>query len=477
MWETKELQKVTSIYTGIGFPKNLQGKSAGEYPFYKVGDISKNVQLGNHRLSDCENYVDEEELEKVKGKLIPEGTVVFAKIGEALKLNRRGIINRPSLIDNNAIGIKANMEFVSDKYLFYYFQDVRLEDYSRATTVPSVRKSDIEKISIPVPPLPTQNRIVEKIEELFSELDNGVENLKKAQQQLKTYRQAVLKDAFEGKLTKKWREQQSDLPTPEKLFKEVKVERKAHRERELTEWEKEVEQWEKDREKGKKPTKPRESRSVDKLSQDELSELHDLPEKWFWGKVNDITLRVEYGTSTKSLNEGEIPVLRMGNMQNGKIDWSDLKYSNDPTDNDEYLLQDEDVLFNRTNSPELVGKAVIYKGYRPAIFAGYLIRLNQIREVMNGYYLNYFLNSVTAKNHGNMVKTDGVNQSNINGTKLVNYPIPLCSKREQNQIVQEIETRLSVIDQLEQTINENLQKAQALRQSILKQAFSGELVD
>ncbi|MGM0377471.1 MAG: restriction endonuclease subunit S, partial [Bacteroidota bacterium] len=237
-----------------------------------------------------------------------------------------------------------------------------------------------------------------------------------------------------------------------------------------------IEQWEKDSEKGKKPTKPRKSRSVDELTKDELSNLHELPENWWWGKINDITLRAEYGTSNKSLDEGEIPVLRMGNMQNGKIDWSDLKYSNDPKDNEEYLLKEEDVLFNRTNSPELVGKAVIYKGEQPAIFAGYLIRLNQVREVMNGYYLNYFLNSVTAKNHGNTVKTDGVNQSNINGTKLVNYPIPLCSKKEQDQVVQEIESRLSVIDQLEQTIKDNLQKAEALRQSILKKAFGGELV-
>jgi type I restriction enzyme, S subunit len=231
-----------------------------------------------------------------------------------------------------------------------------------------------------------------------------------------------------------------------------------------------------DREKGKKPTKPRKSRSVDNLKENELAELHDLPEDWVWSKINDITLRVEYGTSNKSLDEGEIPVLRMGNMQNGKIDWRDLKYSNDPKDNQEYLLKDGDVLFNRTNSPELVGKAVIYASECPAIFAGYLIRLNHIREVMSGKYLNYFLNSVTAKNHGNKVKTDGVNQSNINGTKLVNYPIQLCSKKEQDQIVQEIESRLSVIDQLEQTIIENLQKAEALRQSILKKAFNGRLI-
>ena len=224
------------------------------------------------------------------------------------------------------------------KYVFYHLLMVWSEvnsdkQYGSATNY--IRMGNFEDYDISIPPLPTQHRIVEKIEELFSELDNGVENLKKAQKQLKTYRQAVLKDAFEGKLTKEWREQQGDLPTPEELLQQIKAERKAHRQRELAEWEKEVEQWERDGEKGKKPTKPRKSRSVDELSEKELSELHDLPEDWWWGKINDITLRVEYGTSNKSLNEGyKVPVLRMGNMQNGKIDWSDLKYSDDPKDND-----------------------------------------------------------------------------------------------------------------------------------------------
>ena len=134
------------------------------------------------------------------------------------------------------------------------------------------------------------------------------------------------------------------------------------------------------------------------------------------------------------------------------------------------------MLFNRTNSPELVGKTVLYKGERPAIFAGYLIRLNQIPNIVDGVYLNYFLNSHPAKVYGSLVKTDGVNQSNINGEKLSNYPIPLCSLAEQTQIVEEIESRLSVCDKMEQSISESLEKAEALRQSILKKAFEGKLL-
>ena len=112
-----------------------------------------------------------------------------------------------------------------------------------------------------------------------------------------------------------------------------------------------------------------------------------------------------------------------------------------------------------------------------AIFAGYLIRINHFKNLINSKYLNYFLNSYEAKRYGNEVKTDGVNQSNINGDKLTKYPFPLTSLREQNQIVQEIEQRLSVADNLEKTIEESLKKAEALRQSIRKKAFEGKLTE
>jgi type I restriction enzyme S subunit len=200
-WEIASVALLCNIFQGYGFPKNIQGSSLGQYPFFKVGDISRNVKSGNKYLVNCENYIDQVTLEKLKAKLCPINTIVFAKIGEGLKLNRRAIMKQPGLVDNNVIGLKAVDRYFSDLFLFYFLNIIKLEDYSRATTVPSVRKSDIEDISIPLPPLPEQHRIVARIEELFSSLDKGVEILKTAQAQLKTYRQAILKWAFEGKLT------------------------------------------------------------------------------------------------------------------------------------------------------------------------------------------------------------------------------------------------------------------------------------
>ena len=190
-----------------------------------------------------------------------------------------------------------------------------------------------------------------------------------------------------------------------------------------------------------------------------------------------MTCRVEYGTAEKSAKSGVIPVLRMGNIQNTKFTWEDLVYTSDDDEIAEYLLHYGDVLFNRTNSPELVGKTAMYRDEYPAIFAGYLIRVNHIRTVVDSQYMNLFLNSHIARQYGNSVKTDGVNQSNINGDKLSNYPFPYCSIEEQREISSILEKMISLFDETESDIIQELQKADALRQSILKTAFAGQLVE
>ena len=201
-WVETDLGKISQIFSGDGFPTRFQGKSRGEYPFYKVGDISIAVQSGKIFLDKANNYISKEDIKLIKCKTHNLGAVVFAKIGEALKLNRRAILNQSSCIDNNVMGIYVDDKNVKQKYLYYFFLTVRLEKLSRATTVPSIRKTDVEEISFPLPPLNEQHRIVAKIEELFTELDAAVKILKALQQQVKQYRQSALKSAFEGKLTK-----------------------------------------------------------------------------------------------------------------------------------------------------------------------------------------------------------------------------------------------------------------------------------
>lgn len=165
----------------------------------------------------------------------------------------------------------------------------------------------------------------------------------------------------------------------------------------------------------------------------------------------------------------------MGNIQNGQIDWGDLVYTSADEDIAKYRMNKGDVLFNRTNSPELVGKTGIYKGEQPSIFAGYLIRIKS-SELLNSKYLNYFLNTPYAHELCLKAKTDGVSQSNINAQKLGNFEIPFCRLEEQIEIVRRINTLLEVAVDIQVRYQRANIFVGKLTQSILAKAFRGELV-
>ncbi|MDG6241191.1 restriction endonuclease subunit S [Glaesserella parasuis] len=198
-------------------------------------------------------------------------------------------------------------------------------------------------------------------------------------------------------------------------------------------------------------------------------------ESWECGYIKDFVEKPIYGTSAKSQKEGKIPVLRMGNIQAGQIDWENLVYTSNDAEIQKYSLNKYDVLFNRTNSPELVGKTAIYLGEREAIFAGYLIRV-RCKNMLNPKFLNYHLNSPFAKNYCLEVKSDGVSQSNINAQKLLAYPLNLPSLEEQNYITQAVEKHLNFANQLEARVNAALERVNLMTQAILAKGFRGELL-
>ncbi|EPF1287245.1 TPA: restriction endonuclease subunit S [Klebsiella pneumoniae] len=195
---------------------------------------------------------------------------------------------------------------------------------------------------------------------------------------------------------------------------------------------------------------------------------------WKSGVLKNFIKKPSYGTSAKSQKEGLIPVLRMGNLQNGELNWSDLVYTSDENEIEKYNLIAGDILFNRTNSPELVGKTSIYRGEKQAIYAGYLIKI-QCLEELNPEYLNYHLNSHIAKQYCYEVKSDGVSQSNINAQKLAAYPLEVPPIKEQNEIVRRIKQLFAYADSIEKHLQDALECVNNLAQSILAKAFRGEL--
>ncbi len=383
--------------------------------------------------------------------------------GQDILVSKDGTIGRIGLVEalpqqatvNSSILVVRPCSAISPKFLFYYFKGPKFQEIVRkritGSTVPHLFQHDIKKFELDIPPSNEQGRIVTRLEELFTRLDAGVDALQKVKVQLKRYRHTVLKYAFEGKLTEEWRKTHKDQIEPAtKLLERIREERK------------------------KKPgTKCKELPPID------ASILPKLPEGWKWVRLRDVSKRIQYGTSEKATADlSGIPVLRMGNIQEGKIVFDDLKYFPwDWPQINEFLLDEGDILFNRTNSAELVGKTAVYEErYPKAVFASYLIRVETYKVAYSPKVLSFFINSFYGRQYISAVVSQQVGQANVNGTKLSVMPIPLLPYQEQIAMQQQIDTCFSVAEKIERTTEQSLKQAEHMRQSILKSAFEGRLV-
>lgn len=191
--------------------------------------------------------------------------------------------------------------------------------------------------------------------------------------------------------------------------------------------------------------------------------------------LRDVASEFSYGSSAKSSPSGSVPVLRMGNIQEGKLDWKNLVFTSDTKEIEKYRLINGDVLFNRTNSPELVGKTAVYKGERPAIYAGYLIRVRCNADLLPDY-LNYCLNSPAGRDYCWQVKSDAISQSNINARKLAAFQFKLPPVEEQAEIVRRCEALFAYADRLEARYQAARAQIDLLTTALLAKAFRGELV-
>jgi type I restriction enzyme S subunit len=196
-----------------------------------------------------------------------------------------------------------------------------------------------------------------------------------------------------------------------------------------------------------------------------------LPLDWSCLSLGELVNDVSYGSSAKSATKGLIPVLRMGNLQGGFIDWNGLVYTSVQDEINKYSLKKNDVLFNRTNTVDLVGKTSIYRGEQPAIYAGYLIKINCKEQLLNSEYLNYVLNTHRIKAYNRLVLSVAVSQANINGQKLKTYPIPLPPTLEEQAA---IASALSDVDTLLSELEKLFAKKQAIKTATMQQLLTGK---
>ena len=338
----------------------------------------------------------------------------------------------------------VNSSFVL--YLMRTFENV-IAGKGTGTTFSAISGDQLRQFEIPLPPLNEQHRIASKVEELFSCLDAGVESLLKVKTLLKRYRQAVLKYAFEGKLTEEWRKTHKDQKEPaQELLERIKQQRKKA-------------------EFGKYEEFP----SIDP------SGLSNLPDDWVWTRVGEISDTVHYGYTASAVAEPVGPkMLRITDIQENNVNWEVVPYCRISEDKKHrYLLENGDLVFARTGAT--VGKSFLIKGRIPeAVFASYLIRIKLVSGIRKEFVSHFF----QSPSYWMQIRQEqvGIGQPNVNSRTLSRIVLPFPPIMEQHKIVEEIDDRLTITDEIGKTLQKSLTQAERLRQSILKEAFQGNLV-
>lgn len=371
------------------------------YPTYKLGDVAEIISGKNQKevVSPQGKYPI-----YGSGGIIGWATDYLCKENSTI-IGRKGTIDSPIFVNrkfwnvDTAFGIQPS-EKVLPRYLFFFCKSFDFKKLDKSTTIPSLAKRDLLQIPIPLPPLPTQRLIVSRIESLFAELDKAVQHLRTAQQQLKTYRQAVLKVAFEG---------------------------------------------------------------------------CENAEKHLFG---ELMADVRNGYGAKPTDCGTNKLLRISSVRAMSLNLDDFRFNNSSFDERD-IIQENDLLFTRYNgSVDLVGVcAYVPELYDTYAYPDKIIRCRpKVCNTFHSKFLQYYINQGKVREFvRSKIKTTS-GQNGISGSDIKKIEIPLPTLTEQQRIVNEIELRLSQATASETYIENALQQAEALRQSILKKAFSGELV-
>ena len=362
-------------------------------------------------------------------------------------------------------------------FLYYALTNITADLYAKAhgSGMVHVTKGKFEETLIWLPPLNEQRRIVAKIEELFSELDKGIESLKAARAKLNVYRQAVLKHAFEGKLTAQWREENKDkLEKPEQLLARIKQKQEARYEQQLQEWKAAVKKWEAGGKSGKRPSKPRKAANLSLLGSEALAKLPPLPEGYAYTYLANLGELGRGKSKHRPRNAPELfggpyPFIQTGEVKAAGRIIREYSQTYSELGLEQSKLWPEGTLCI-TIAANIAETAFLgFDGCFPDSIVGF----TAAKTLVVPEYVELFIKSVRTRIEAYAPATA---QKNINLTTLESLVVPLCSLEEQRALVNQLEAVLSVIDDQRVAIDNQLLKVNALRQSVLKEAFNGQLV-
>lgn len=451
-------------WSGGGTPsKAIEDYWTGNIPWVSPKDMKQDA------IFDSEDHISESAVRNSATKLIPSNSLLFVTRSGILAHTFPVAIAMVPVTVNQDIKALTPSDGIDAKFLAWLLRSKErqiIQTCSKdGTTVASIETSRLHALSVPIAPTNEQRRIVAKIEELFSELDKGIESLKTAQAQLKVYRQALLKHAFEGKLTTQWRADNPDkLETADALLERIQREREQRYQQHLADWEAA----------GKQGSKPKAPKPLAPLTAEELAGLPELPNGWAWSRVASVCDVVRGGSPRPAGDPkfygGNIPFLKVADITH-----TDTPYLNSFT----FTITDAGLSKTRKIEPNtlLLSNSGATLG---------VPKICLISATMNDgvaaflglptaslLYHYYFWQSKTAQLRN---IDQGAAQPNLNTDLIKDTFIPLCFPSEQVAVAQELEAKLSEVDRLDQVVTTSLQQAEALRQSILKKAFSGRLV-
>ncbi len=471
-WTWASLNSVGDIVAG-GTPSTKEPSYWGKEvnwisPADLTGYTSKRISHGAKGLTNLG-------LQHSSAKVMPAGSIHFssrAPIGYVA-------ISAEPLATNQGFKSLVPAKGILSEFVYFYLKSAKQIAVERAsgTTFLELSGTAFGLLPFPLPPTNEQRRIVVKIEQLFSELDKGIESLKTAREQLKVYRQAVLKHAFEGKLTAKWREQNSDkLEPPEQLLARIKQERHDRYLQQLQDWQTAVKAWEKNSKVGKKPGKPKALKPVKNLDKASLSKL---PFRWGWFELSAIMERVQIGPFGSLLHKsdyvaGGIPLINPSHIKNQKIIPDvELTITDEKLDElSKYLMEINDIVIGRRGE---MGRCAVITSNERGWLCGTGSLFVRPLVSMNPYFYSMIISSQRVKDFLSEASI-GTTMQNLNEKILHGVPVPVCSRSEQNEIISEINKQYSIIEELEETFSLEIAKSETLRHSILKKAFSGQLV-
>jgi len=413
-------------------------------------------------------------------QLVKVGDILFSTVRTYLK----NIAQVPPIYDDQIAStgfcvIRPKPPLNKDFYFYLALTDQFINPLSkiqRGTSYPAVRNSDVLEQFVPVPPVPEQERIVAKIEELFTQLDVGVAELQQAKAQLQRYRQAVLKFAVEGELTREWREaHQSELEPAERLLARILAERRVK-------WE--VEELAKLRTKGKEPKNDKWKAKYKEPALPEVDGLPDVPDGWVWASVEQLSAHEPnsitdgpFGSKLKTAHYTDKGprVIRLQNIGNG-VFYNEKAHISEK--HFETLRKHEilagDLVIGALGAT-LPRSCIIPDFVGPAIVKADCMRFKPLVEIGDVRYLNAALNSQVLKNNAASI-IHGIGRPRLNQGEVKSLQIPLPPMEEQKVIAAKVERRLSVADEIEKELDQALARSERLRQSILKRAFEGRLV-